>query len=230
MMQGGQGPQGAKQREQHAFSWNDHVLRLTEAEFKLRYRLDFDAFKELLRVIGKDLEVSNPQKAVATKGYAVDCRVKLAIALRFLAGGSPLDLRLIYYVSKSYVYDCTWLVIDAINRHLKIEFPIDDVEKLSVLEAEWRSRASCPEWSGQVAALDGVHFAVLGPSAADVIDPLRYFVARKDKYALLCMALCDAERRVLWFDISQVPTTHDSLDGSHTQGRRRSSRPSTRPS
>ena len=69
MMQGGQGPQGAKQREQHAFSWDEHVRRLTEPEFKLRYRLDFDAFKELLGVIGKDLEVSNPQKAVAGKGY-----------------------------------------------------------------------------------------------------------------------------------------------------------------
>ena len=63
----------------------------------------------------------------------------MAIALRFLAGGSPLDLRLIYHVSKSYVYDCVWAVVDAVNRHLAIEFPIDDVHKLRVLEAEFRA-------------------------------------------------------------------------------------------
>ena len=51
----GQGPSGGKQREEHAFSWSAHVLRLTEAEFKLRYRLDFDSFTELVRLLRTDL-------------------------------------------------------------------------------------------------------------------------------------------------------------------------------
>ena len=39
--------------------------------------------------------------------------MKLAIALRYLAGGSQLDLRLIYHVSSCYVYKCVWAVVDA---------------------------------------------------------------------------------------------------------------------
>ena len=65
--------------------------------------------------------------------------------------------------------------------------------------------------SWQVAALDGVHFAMRAPSNTDVPDPLRYHVSRKDEYALLCTALCDADRRIMWYDISKSPTTHDSL-------------------
>ena len=60
-------------------------------------------------------------------------------------------------------------------------------------------------------ALDGVHFAMISPSNKDVPDAGRYHVARKDEYALLCIAVCAAARRILSYDISQVPTTHDSL-------------------
>ena len=59
--------------------------------------------------------------------------------------------------------------------------------------------------------MDGMHFGMRAPSKKDVRDPMRYYVARKDEYALLCMAVCDARRRITFYDISQAPTTHDSL-------------------
>ena len=59
-------------------------------------------------------------------------------------------------------------------------------------------------------AVDGVHFGQLNPGTA-VENSLKYFVSRKDKYALLCIAGCDAECRFLVIDISQLPTTHDSM-------------------
>ena len=52
---GGQGPCGRKRRELAHFSWEDHLLRLTEAEFKLRYRLNFDSFMDLLHILRADL-------------------------------------------------------------------------------------------------------------------------------------------------------------------------------
>ena len=109
LLGGGQGPQGKKRRRRSRFSWTDHLLRLTESEFKLRYRLDFDAFSTLVRIIREDLKVSSETLARNAKwGKLVWVQTKLAIALRFLAGGSPLDLKLIYDVSVSYVYHCVW--------------------------------------------------------------------------------------------------------------------------
>ena len=94
---------------------------------------------------------------------------------------------------------------------MEIDFPINDVEKLKVLEADFRAHSRGGIWEGQVAAIDGVHFAQLAPSKKDVEDPMKYYVARKDEYALLCMAMCDAHRRFLFYDISKCATTHDSL-------------------
>ena len=44
----GKGPQGSKRRELGSFNWEDHVERLTEKKFKLRYRLTHTAFMNLL--------------------------------------------------------------------------------------------------------------------------------------------------------------------------------------
>ena len=208
---GGQGPQGKKLKHQ-PFSWGDHVRRMDEVQFKRRYRLSWTSFNELLHMIDGDLSVSDEKQAKCShQGVVVPNAVKLAIGLRYLAGGDPLDLYLIYHVHLSYVYKCVWAVVDAVNLHIKIEFPIDDPEKLAVLEAGFRRNSIGGIWAGQVGALDGVHFAMIAPGNDDVNDPMRYHVARKDEYALLGMALCDYERRFTFYDISQVPTTHDSL-------------------
>ena len=213
---GGQGPQGKKHKVE-PFSWEKHVRRLTVKQFKRRYRLSWGAFNRLLDKLRPDLAIINEKRAKDGHwGWVVPDAAKLAMALRYLAGGDPQDLYLIYHVSIGYVYRCVWAVVDSVNRRLTWEFPIDDPEKLATLEAEFRSRSYGGIWEGQVAALDGVHFPMICPSDTDVPDSGRYHVSRKDEYALLCMALCDADRRILWYDMSQVSTTHDSLAWSLT--------------
>ena len=44
-----------------------------------------------------------------------------------------------------------------------------------------------------------------------VVNPARYFVARKHAFELLCMALTDAHMRFTYYDISHEPQSHDSL-------------------
>ena len=217
----GRGPQGKKaRREQIPFTWDAHLLLLTEEEFKRRYRLDFDSFNELLEKIRPALELSRKEELQSKRGnfgIVVSAEVKLAICLRYLAGGDVLDLKLIYHVGRTYVYDCVYLCIDAINRALVINFPIDDPEKLQQMEAEFRAASRGGIWAGQVGAIDGVHFAMRGVGTKDVPDPMKYHVARKDEYALLCIAICDAHRRFTYYDISKAPTTHDSLAWAGTE-------------
>jgi len=134
---------------------------------------------------------------------------RLAITLRFLAGGMPEDLRFIYHVSKAEVYRSIWRVIDAINVVLPVEFPIDDLDKLDMLERGFRSVSRVEGWSGQVGSVDGCHFAMTSPGkSAD--NPNSYYVARKAKFAMLVTAVCDCERRFTFWDFNTLPTTHDS--------------------
>ena len=99
----GKGPQGPKYCSESQFSWTDHIRRLDEREFKLRYRLDYDAFRKLVEILRPDLTVTVEKMARRAKwGQLVQPETKVAIALRFLAGGCPLDLKLIYSMMFPY--------------------------------------------------------------------------------------------------------------------------------
>ena len=64
---------------------------------------------------------AEPVEQITKDGEVVPPEVKLAIALRFYAGGAVLDLMFIYHVSKSFVYDCVWLVSDAVNVAIRVD-------------------------------------------------------------------------------------------------------------
>jgi hypothetical protein len=144
----------------------------------------------------------------------IACEVRLAIGLRFLAGGLANDIVIIYGISYSQCYNSIWRVVDATNgcKHddLKIEFPLRDAEKLQKLEAELSSRSRQQAWRGCVGCVDGAYFKMLNTGAA-VDDSAKYMVPREDCFAHLCIAVCDADCRFLASDISHGPTTHDSL-------------------
>ena len=176
MNSSGSGPQGPKPKPPwEGFSWANHVARLSESDFKLRYRLTADAFHyKLLPLLRSRLAATDELRArYAKHGQLVEPETKLAIGLRFLAGGDPLDLKLIYDVSKDYIYKTVWQVVDAVNAAISVEFPIDDVDKLRVLEAEFRAASRKGVWCGQVGCVDGVHFAMQAPTKDDVKDPLK---------------------------------------------------------
>ena len=113
------------------------MQRLSEAQFKLRYRLSFHSFNKLLAILAPSLAVTNEKLACNCRsGKPVELPTRLAAALRYFAGGDPQDLMLIYGMSKMMVMHCVWRVVDAIHKHLdNMHFPIDDVEKLKVVGA-----------------------------------------------------------------------------------------------
>ena len=153
--------------------------------------------------------------------YATSCRILilwLHFALRYFAGGNPLDLKLIYDISEyTFWQGCVWPVVDAINKYLdNIHFPINDPAALAELEADFASGTKGGFWRGQVGAIDGVHFKMKCPTANEVQDAMRYHISRKDMYAMLAVAICDYHRRFTWVDISHASCTHDSTAWSAT--------------
>ena len=57
------GPTGPN-RQVRDFSWEDHVRYMTDAEFKLRYRVSWESFGELLRIVEPGLSVANELQAI----------------------------------------------------------------------------------------------------------------------------------------------------------------------
>ena len=82
------GPRGKKRKPLTHFSWEDHLHRLSPRDFKARYRLDRASFEYLHAKLKVKLETRNKAQARRTRvGGAVRSEVRLAIALRYLAGG-----------------------------------------------------------------------------------------------------------------------------------------------
>ena len=125
------------------------------------------------------------------------------------------DLQLIYHVSKTECHKSLWRAIDAINQleELEIKFPTD-VEDLNKIEVEFaaahKRRYGSYSWRGQVGAIDGMDIAQRNPGKA-VANPNRFYVERKAGHVILCIAICDAHRRFIYYDISHEAATHDSL-------------------
>ena len=144
-------------------------------------------------------------------GAPIDSRVRLAIFLRYAAGGMSQDLEDIYHVSRAEVYNTIWRAVDAISgpQGIGVDDHWEDPVKLAVLEAEFRARSRTDAWVGQVGAIDGRHFKAHSPGKA-VADPRAYHVARKKSFAMLVTAVCDADRRFTYWDFGCTPTTHDS--------------------
>ena len=119
------------------FDWEQHISRMSEADFKLRYRLSFDSFNKLLEQLQPKLDVANVRQAVNCRsGMPIPVEARLAVALRYFAGGDPKDLMLIYDMSKCQVMRCIWCAVDAINEQLDnmtFERDLDDPEALRAL-------------------------------------------------------------------------------------------------
>ena len=63
LLKDGRGQQGKKSRgDKPPFSWELHVRRLNEEEFRRRYRMDFDSFNVLLERLRPHLELSGKAK------------------------------------------------------------------------------------------------------------------------------------------------------------------------
>ena len=122
-------------RRTRAFSQNIRRTRRTVrsifdeyGEYYMRraYRMDERAFWTLHSMIEEHLQTSVRSAAGGTPNGIIRSELKLSIALRYLAGGDPLDIMISHGVSHSSVFESLWQVVDAINmcEALKISFPL----------------------------------------------------------------------------------------------------------
>lgn len=199
------------------FHWMRHLGLLTEKQFKLRYRIDIASFNNLLSMILPSIQIVNKQQAQNSRhgvGEVVP-EVRLALCLRYLAGGQVLDLILVYTpISEATVYKMIWLCVDAINDCIKIEYPLSgsaaDNTRVAHIEQGFRM-VSPQQWLKNCGgALDGIIVPQKNPGKA-VKNPKRYYVERKNTYGILCIAVADSERRFISIDMTVDPMSHDSM-------------------
>lgn len=84
-----------------------------------------EAFVELHALIAPDIVCKNPVKAINSSGSYISTITKLAATLRWLAGGSYLDICALFGLSASNFYDTNyvlWPTIIAIDKRIPLGF------------------------------------------------------------------------------------------------------------
>ena len=188
--------------------------------FRRAYRMNYQSFLRLheklstgiqaaLRLILKyELKglASDNSKPPPIPNGPISTKVRLAVALRYFAGGSPYDIMSVYGISHTAIMDSVWSVVEAVNLlpEFHIEYPKSHTEQMNI--ARGFEQASAVGFSNCAGAVDGVLIWILKPTEKDAsaagIGRKKFLCGRKGKFGLNCQAVSDVSGRIL--DISIV--------------------------
>jgi len=189
---------------------------LTGNQFQRMFRLSKPAFNHVLRLITP--LIRSKVKLYAGGKYhkqlePIPPKVKLAATLRWLAGGSYLDICFAFGLSSSIFYHVKggilWPTLEALHKILKIDFPIDDIEQLEEISNGF-SRCVGGAIKGVVLAVDGWVCKTRAPSADEVPNPIS-FRNRKGCFGIVVMAGCDSKTRFRMLSCNFCGSTNDCL-------------------
>ena len=223
-------------------SWEEFSASLTERQFRRYFRMSRDSFdllcNEIKRNVGEGAFKSEeylyelqstlrPPDSVAEArmrtlvqahsvytGGIICGEVKLAITLRMLAGGSYLDLGIIFGTGYNYPYAIfrhvifRWICDDKLVNISGINFCKDE-ERMNAVTRDF-SDGSNHLFSGCIGAVDGWIVKIRKPPKSDGVLNPKSFYSRKGFYGLSVQAIVDKKKRVLFRSIESRGAEHDS--------------------
>ena len=209
-------PTGVKRRLEYHFEIDNCVQGMSGAQIYASFRMNLVDLYELLDDLRPHLQTKHPEKGVASCGHAITAGQRLLIGLRMMFGAAYQDVMMTFPpISQGRVFVAFWTFVDAINSvyggrwGFPMPPPVDDhsieaflarqesTEALQELERRNAAGSTQHVWRGQVGAIDGAIIKMRSPGMA-VKDPKVYFCQRKQCFALLLMAMADADRRIIW--------------------------------
>ena len=141
--------------------------------------------------------------------------VRLAMAIRYFAGGDPLDIACVYKVNRSVVYESVWSIVEVINHTtaLDIKYPTQHAEQRAIAN-EFKAK-SAVGFNNCAGCLDGLLIWTHKPSDVELkqlkIGGKKFFCGRKKKFDLNMQAVCDACGRFLDVEIKHLGATSHYL-------------------
>lgn len=169
-------------------------------------------FNVLLDRISPHFRNLNVTKARNSSGSPISVTTRLALTLRWLAGGSYLDLCFAWGVSSSTFYHADgvlWPTVQALDREFSIGFPFGDEGRLEELAAGFREHSG-GIMDGCVMAMDGFGVATRQPFKSEVDNP-RDYRFRKAGFAVIVLGGVDVKGRFLCASCDHSGSTNDII-------------------
>ena len=149
-----------------------------------------------------------------TTGGFICGEIKLALALRLLAGGSYLDLSLLFETGSSYAYTIfhdvleDWILRNRLVNINGVDYFSNDQAMCDV--ALQFARSSNGTLNGCIGTIDGQIVKITRPRVKDGIENPGSFFSRKGFYSVNVQCIVDKKKRILWRSIQSRGAEHDS--------------------
>lgn len=192
----------------------EHVLdlihRKSDATFERHYRLNRRDFYDLLSKISPRLQRYRKMAELSSGSY-VEPEIRLAVTLRFLAGGSYIDIGDAYNVDHDTLSaHIVWPTCEAIDEELQnIVFPIQDSVALAEIERGWFA-VSHGRLAGTVGAIDGLVVRTRRPYHKEVDGNVLVYRNRKGCWGIVVQGVCDSRGKFLYISATCPGSTFDS--------------------
>jgi DDE superfamily endonuclease len=182
--------------------WCDFLSKFGNPfHFKRLLRMNESSFNKLLSYIYNDLEVNSVMSGL--RGGAILPEFRLYITLRYLAGGSYLDIKLYTGISTSSFYHIIWETISVIINcpQLSINFP-STIEQVYEAAEGFQSISSNDAIINCVTVVDGYHLKIKTPAKSAIANTRSCFSGHYQSYGLNVQAACDHQCRFLCIGVA----------------------------
>ena len=187
-------------------AWDEHVrMLLLENQFERTYRMSHEAFQNLVELLRPDISVDEAMSYVSSSGSTQPIIPELVLhcLLRYLSGGTYIDVRLLAQMSVASFYRILHLAIKSVCQctALAIRFELDE-ESINRRMALFANLSSHQVMRGCTGCIDGILIQTKCPSSNDVQNARDYFSGHYQKYGLNMQAVCDHAYRFLWVGVN----------------------------
>ena len=190
-------------------AWNEYCSRHHDrGTLVRRLRMTKDSFDKLVLLLRDDLLVH--ETFANLRGGAIIPDLCLFCTLRFLAGGSYLDITDIVGISKSSFYRVVWKTITALVKcsALRIRFP-KTTEEITAAIAGFASVSTDGVIHNCAGVVDGYLLRIRVPAKDEVKNVRSFFSGHYQCYGINIQAAADHHSRFIHFAFAAPGVTGD---------------------
>lgn len=192
----------------------------TECVFiQARYRISKSSFEDLAEIIKPYYYFYEDENGKRKKRRSdiIPLNIALSMTLRWLSGGSYLDIVDLHGVCETSFYAAKESVMFALQKGLKREVSWPKSEEDRVKVAQRFSENSGGVMRGCLSALDGLAVEIKEPTVEECGGNPVGYRNRKGFFAILVQATCNADCEFTFFDASFQGSCHDSTAFESTE-------------
>ena len=194
--------------------WHVHVNNLRQQSpdaFEKMYRMSLISFNKLCSLI-KPIAWVDPNGGRIRKGTnkRIDTEIILHCLLRWLSGGSHLDIHLAVGISRPAFYACCFKGIETILacNALAIKF-LQTPEEVDKAASQFQAISTGGVVDGCVACADGLLIPIQTPSVNETGHVLSYYSGHYAEFGINVQAACDSFCRFVFVALAAPGRTSD---------------------